>query len=329
MLEELKNYNNIGCKKDILYFLQKIIANRLVSTYDILTFCSHAPGEYSLHPEALVCFCRFSGLIESHGEMLSLSPNISKYMDDEDKLTTSIVSQTLRASYSNHIFSEDHFSFDLPTQKYIFNNDKLAFKWSLIRNVLKTFDFMYIDPKYYQNKFFISSQFLHILHEYHKEYRKAMTLERLKKEIERNAEVGELAEHFAYLYEQNRFTNFEKAKYIKLISELDVCAGYDMISFESEDSQDYDRFIEVKALSKEKDFYWSKNEIETAKYKGKSYYLYLVEISKIKEKSYVPWIIRNPANFLFKSDDWSIEPQSYHLKYTLLKNSISKQENRE
>ena len=328
MLEELKKYNDIGGKKEILYFLQKIIGNNLLSPHDILISCSHAPGQYNLHPEALVCFCRFACLLESKGDKLSLASNISPYLDDEEKLITYIVSQTLRASYANHIFSECHFSFDLPNQKYIFNNDKLAFSWSLIRNVLKAFDFMYIDidRKYYQNKFFISSQFLHILREYHKEFRRAMTLESLKKEIEKNAAAGELAEYFAYSYEQKRLNNSEKAQSIKLISELDVNAGYDMISFESEDSQDYDRFIEVKALSKEKDFYWSKNEIETARYKKESYYLYLVDLSKIEEKSYVPWIIRDPANSLFENEDWFIEPQSYHLRYNLFKSNISKQE---
>ena len=48
---------------------------------------------------------------------------------------------------------------------------------------------------------------------------------------------------------------------IKRISEIDVSAGYDIVSFNSSQSQKLDRFIEVKAISNN-GFYWSKNEFE-------------------------------------------------------------------
>lgn len=73
-----------------------------------------------------------------------------------------------------------------------------------------------------------------------------------------------------------------------------------------------DRFIEVKAISNV-GFYWSKNEYEIAKLKGKSYYLYLVELNKINNLEYSPEIINNPAEIIINSDKWFIEPQGYHI----------------
>ena len=58
---------------------------------------------------------------------------------------------------------------------------------------------------------------------------------------------------------------------VRRISEVDVTAGYDIISYNSIKSKETDRFIEVKARSSS-GFYWSKNEYETAKLKGEPYY---------------------------------------------------------
>src|SRR6266568_1698343 len=45
----------------------------------------------------------------------------------------------------------------------------------------------------------------------------------------------------------------------------DVAAGFDIVSFETEFSLMYDRFVEVKSYKGQVCFYWSRNEFETAK----------------------------------------------------------------
>ena len=85
------------------------------------------------------------------------------------------------------------------------------------------------------------------------------------------------------------------------------------MSFENNSSSSYDRFIEVKAISKRIEFFWSKNESEIAKLQGEKYYLYLVELSKISNPNYVPIIIANPAVTVMQSTDWFLEPESYHV----------------
>ena len=86
-----------------------------------------------------------------------------------------------------------------------------------------------------------------------------------------------------------------------------------VVSYESNDSVDYDRFIEVKAASRDTGFFWSRNEYEMAKLKGEHYYLYLVDVGQIDKPGYVPKIIQNPAESVMESSDWMVEPQSYHI----------------
>ncbi|MBD5484393.1 MAG: DUF3883 domain-containing protein, partial [Lachnospiraceae bacterium] len=80
--------------------------------------------------------------------------------------------------------------------------------------------------------------------------------------MENNAIVGAMAEEFVLNYEHQRITNLELASKIRIISDVDVTAGYDIISFDSNQSTRYDRYIEVKATSKN-GFFWSVNEYET------------------------------------------------------------------
>ena len=143
--------------------------------------------------------------------------------------------------------------------------------------------------------------------------RKQLSLERLKKQLEVNELGGEKAELFVVEYEKKR-VGPPLCDRIKRISELDVAAGYDIVSFNSGNSHEPDRFIEVKAVSSS-GFFWSKNEFEIAKLKGEMYYLYLVELGRIGDSEYEPEIIQNPASSVMGSDEWYVEAQSYHVRH--------------
>ena len=105
----------------------------------------------------------------------------------------------------------------------------------------------------------------------------------------------------------------EIIKVVRIISEVDVTAGYDIVSFNSPQSQEPDRFIEVKAVSNS-GFHWSKNEYEIAKLHGEKYFLYLIDLSKTADAEYNPVIITNPALTVMDSPDWLIEPESYYIR---------------
>ena len=58
----------------------------------------------------------------------------------------------------------------------------------------------------------------------------------------------------------------------------------------------------------------SRNEYEIAKLKGNTYYLYLVDLTKVNQPAYLPQIIKNPAINVMESVEWFVETQSYFIK---------------
>lgn len=142
--------------------------------------------------------------------------------------------------------------------------------------------------------------------------RKLMSLEKLKEQLENNERAGEIAELFVVEYEKRRLGIADGTK-VKRISDIDVSAGYDIVSVNTPEAVVSNRFIEVKAVSTT-GFFWSKNEYAVAKLLGTNYYLYLVDLTKISDNGYSPEIVNNPAQEIMENCQWLIEPQSYHIQ---------------
>lgn len=146
-----------------------------------------------------------------------------------------------------------------------------------------------------------------------KKEKSLISIEELQKKLQQDIEHGEQAEKYAFEYEARRLKQMDIKNPPVRISAIDVTAGYDIVSYESISSDSYDRFIEVKAVSKS-GFFWSKNEYETAKVKRERYYLYLVELGRVGDPGYIPEIIQDPASTVMESDWWFVEAQSYHIR---------------
>lgn len=116
--------------------------------------------------------------------------------------------------------------------------------------------------------------------------------------------LGAAAERCILEHERNALrTRPDLVKKIEHVSKIDVGAGYDILSFTLGDGGYEARFIEVKAVSrKDFAFYWTANEIETAKIHGSAYYLYLLPVSE-KNKFDLKnlRIIRDPFEQLYSS----------------------------
>lgn len=142
--------------------------------------------------------------------------------------------------------------------------------------------------------------------------RRKFTLEQLLKKKEAQSKRGLEAEEFVLELEKKRLPS--KALKIKRISDFDVTAGYDIVSFETENSQQYDRFIEVKSYLGEERFFWSENESDVAKIKGNKYVLCLVDYEQIGKPGYHPEYILNPYEMVFNNDQWLVNPASYRIQ---------------
>jgi hypothetical protein len=138
--------------------------------------------------------------------------------------------------------------------------------------------------------------------------RRKMSVDQLKANLLRQERLGSDAEDFVLEYERKRLAGHADAGKIMRISQIDVSAGYDVVSFNSLTSKLNDRFIEVKSYSGTPSFYWTQNEIDVAKAKATNYFLYLVDRSVMGEVGYAPQIIQNPFASVYSSDEWAKLP---------------------
>ena len=124
---------------------------------------------------------------------------------------------------------------------------------------------------------------------------------------EKQADLGYQAEEFVLEYEKRNRKNHFRVENIKMISERDTSAGYDILSYIDDTSLVLNKYIEVKSYSGQITFFWSKNEIETAKKEQNHYFLYLVDRSRMKTAGYIPRIIQNPYEKIRQSQSWTQE----------------------
>ena len=135
--------------------------------------------------------------------------------------------------------------------------------------------------------------------------RTPVTQQHLEEIIKIEKEVGEKAEQLTLSYEKERLNDLDypdMAMSIEQISKIDVAAGYDIESFNGNGSTlSPDRMIEVKGTSGTAPyFYWSENEIETAKTLKEKYWVYLWTEVKLETEGTLYKKIQNPYEKLFK-----------------------------
>jgi len=209
-------------------------------------------------------------------------------------------------------FFAPHFvNYNITTWKIELSNEAFDFKYANFKHLLISLNFLIINP---ENKFkyIINVHYEKLIKEKNiiAVARKKIDLETLKKQLEDQQAAWEEAELFVLEFENRRLLWKEG---ILQISNIDVCAGFDILSFNSDGSKIPDRFIEVKSCSDKPSFFWSRNEIEIAKKNKNNYYLYLVNRNKIHEEAYSPEIIKNPYESVLMSNDWIKEPEKYHI----------------
>lgn len=145
--------------------------------------------------------------------------------------------------------------------------------------------------------------------------------EELRKRIAEQEVAGSEAEEWVLARERSRLRRHPMADLIQRISVKNSAAGYDIASFQTERSIIYDRMIEVKSHAGTSEFFWSANEIETAKRLGDTYYLILVDRRKMLNPEYVPITLQNPYDAVFckGADLWSVKPTQWRVKNNFAK----------
>lgn len=134
----------------------------------------------------------------------------------------------------------------------------------------------------------------------------AISIEELKKQLDYESELGEMAEEFVIKIETEKLLSKKIYKSPIRISLIDVTAGFDILSYG--ENEDEEKYIEVKSCGTDYMFHFTKNEIQTSKKYGDSYWLYLFNRLTMSITE-----IQNPYKLLFEenSSEWAKEPDGY------------------
>jgi Domain of unknown function (DUF3883) len=142
---------------------------------------------------------------------------------------------------------------------------------------------------------------------------RSMSAAELEEKLDRDALHGKEAEEWVLAFEHRRLANHPLIDQVRRISDENVSAGFDIVSFSSLGTLHHDLFIEVKSYGGPKRFFWTRTEIAKAEELGERYNLYLLDRSRINSADYKPQIIPGPYAALFQSQasGWTISPTTF------------------
>lgn len=320
MQEGIEGFEALGDWEDYLYLVQVIIGIRQLSIEDVVQMFRHSPRGSNANIKQMIAFYKRVGILEGD-EAVKLSGVTLEAVDNPGKLTLHAVDMILNQLFEVQALQDSQFTFDDRADQFVFSNHLLQLKWAAVRNLLVDLDFFIPSREDGYVQFVVNPEYANLLKKHCESQRRRISLEELRNKIEKEAEAGEISEKFALDFEKRRLEGTGLSHKVRQISTVDVGAGYDIVSFNGKGSTSYDRFIEVKTISPEGiSFFWSRNEIEISRVKESRYYLYLVDISKIHQKDYLPMIICNPSINIESSDEWKMEAQSFLVSITLAGN---------
>jgi len=161
----------------------------------------------------------------------------------------------------------------------------------------------------------LSHQYIDFLETVVSETVTVITPDALEKSEAEKKEISKISEEYVLKNESSRLISTNAAKQSKNINHValkNVAAGYDIASFDGKDSQNHDRFIEVKAGKRTPiRFFLSRNEFETAKRLKGRYYVYYVCMEDKKPREL--YIFSDPTQGIMKDPKFIISTDTYEI----------------
>jgi hypothetical protein len=309
MLEELRRFNTIGNFFGIQFFTDQIFHNENSTIDGVAHLCS-LNFEIQINPKNALLLFEYLELITIKNDQFYLTKKgryIQKKIDSRDVFEF-IALITVRVMISNKIISIDNFKVNYGNENINFEIKYFPLHAAIFRNFLTTIGKLNFESGVYT--ILIEKGIEKTLLREGSRTRRKINEAELMKNLEAKKIQGELAEFWAFEYEKKRLEKTKHCEKVKLISKIDVGAGFDILSFDCENSYVYDRFIEVKSFKGNPQFYLTKNESEIALIKGNNYFIYLIDIDMIMNEKYKPIMIRNPQFELYNGNDWLIENET-------------------
>jgi len=325
---KLLQYNNLGNFEDIKELLLDVLAADEPRPIEVLKkYCLDRSIDLAYSVDGIVGLLLFIEWVIENDEGLVLSKPKNQFFFESElvfkkHIIEALFLQLKEKGVLHRFIPIDAIKFDISNNTIALRSNNIPLEFSGTRNLLIELEFLLIHDLV-KNLLLVNSEFTNyfeevvnwINHENLQDisarslsYDQFLNIQRMKEEY------GEQAEDFVLRFEQGRLKDHPDVGRIRIISKLDVSAGYDIISFNSLQSEEIDRFIEVKSYSGKVSFYWSVNEVWNAQMKGNKYFLYLVNRRYMNNEDYEPLIIRNPYLHVFLSGEWNKDSQSWYIE---------------
>ena len=310
MQEELRRCNYLGDVESVYEVAKLAIVDHETDIVSVTSMCM-LNTSINAKPRVCLLFFKEIGLISLQDSLVEANPiGIGVMKGSFSEFIRKTSELTLNYLLDNELVALDSISIDTNTSRCMVRKSAFPLSVAILRNYLIDTG-MIVD--YSASLYELQDAYEAFFEETVRLRKGAMSLEALKEKQRIQAEQGRKAEEYVVSYERRRLRGHVLLDRIKQISDFDVAAGFDVLSFESVNSSINDRFIEVKSFHEKPHFYWSSNEYEKAKLKGTQYYLYLIDMDRYMEDEYSPIIIRDPASSLMKDDNWIVETASYEI----------------
>lgn len=306
MRDVLKRNSSIGNIQGILEFEKKLFDECITSLDAFKDIGKYEPG-IQINIPAAIAFFEYLELINVSNKKIALSQQgLDLISQNTHQRNILICNSLLRKVIDENLININNIHVSSATGEIILDPNAFTLSAAIFRNFLISSNCVSFDNSGFVVNRVYESEIKSIANNKHTK----VSQEALLKQLEKEREDGELAEQIVLKYEKDRLPNMSSK--IKQVSSIDVCAGYDIISYNSASSSSYDRFIEVKCFHGKEHFYWSSNEKNVSRLIGEHYFIYLVDLDKYYRNplNFQPTIIQNPDQNI-KSENWLIEPTQF------------------
>lgn len=311
MRNELKRCNYLGNIASLKYLSTVAVVGHKTDLETVSSICT-LNGSLNLNCKAAIFFFEELGVltIGENSELTATDFGKEIAQSSDSDFSQKLASATFRYLFAEGLINLEGIFYDPTSNLCHIRRSGFPLLAAVFRNFLLDVGALSeVQPGIYQ----VANEYESLFENYVKKERPKLTLEDLLEKQKRQEAQGRLAEEFVVEFEKARLLWCPLSERVKQISDFDVTAGYDILSFNDGDSAQYDRYIEVKSYFGTPHFFWSANEYETAQKSGEKYYLYLVDMEKYLTPGYQPLIIPNPSSIFGCPNDWMIEPASWKI----------------
>lgn len=309
MLTELKRCNSIGNVDGILFLVSIMAGKERISRVEIRNRCA-LENNITVNCPGAVAFFEYLRLVDTTSNTVMPLPELDALAAKSNgEIIEQLAAMSINRLVEEGIFDKDATGFDAEKGHLTIKRSAFPLAYAAVRNFLTMAGAL---DKEENGEICVAGNYESDWTEQLRNRRKKFTLEQLLKQQEDQSRRGLEAEEFVLGLEKKRLPDL--AQKIKRISDFDVAAGYDIVSYENNETEHYDRFIEVKCYMGSPHFFWSENESDVARIKADKYILCLVDYLRMGEPGYQPEFIRNPYETIFDSDEWLVNASSYRIQ---------------